>query len=163
MPAYSVYYLSCGADIFYVGCTTNTLQTRLSAHKSATKGKLCGNSAKNKKIKEYGGSVEIHELEVIIGSKKDAAKKEKYWINKLVGEGNVLCNAECIDIAEREIDETIYRSVKVEKRLIDMVRQYKDETYMPISVFIGQAIQEKFQKETGTTPHTHVTNTETIN
>ena len=59
----------------------------------------------------------------------------------------------------KDPEKPVLESVKVEKKFVDLARMNKKKTYKPIGVFIGEAIQEKFQKETGTTEHTHVTNT----
>jgi len=48
---------------------------------------------------------------------------------------------------QEKVEKPILESVKVEKKFVDLVRENKRKTYKPIGVFIGEAIQEKIQKE----------------
>lgn len=38
-------------------------------------------------------------------------------------------------------------SVKIEKTVVDMVREWKRGTFVPISIFFGEAAKEKLEKE----------------
>lgn len=39
-----------------------------------------------------------------------------------------------------------WKNVKVPARLVEKMLEYKEKTYMPMSVFITEAIEEKFKK-----------------
>jgi hypothetical protein len=47
--------------------------------------------------------------------------------------------------AEQNV-ERVWESVKLDKNVVDLVRAHKDKTFVPISVFIEQAIREKLKK-----------------
>jgi hypothetical protein len=41
---------------------------------------------------------------------------------------------------------TVWESVRLNKEVVDLVRAHKEKTFVPISVFIEQAIKEKLKK-----------------
>jgi predicted GIY-YIG superfamily endonuclease len=83
-------------NIFYVGCTSKTLEKRLRGHLSDK-----SNIKKNNRIKELNNEVFINLIEEkfvsaekAIYAQKRLAKRELYWINKFIELGYDLCQRE---------------------------------------------------------------------
>jgi len=144
---YRVYYLSSGFDIFYVGYTKQSLGERLRGHKSATKNGKCSNGIKNKKIRKYWGSLEIHEVERLNGTRDEALDLERKWVNKLKKAGNIICNASVVPICERVIDETGYKNIRISDAAFEKIKSFVDRKGLKLGRFVEDAAIEKLQKD----------------
>lgn len=87
----TIYFLSdeFEKDIFYVGLTTLPLAKRLNNHIAKAKADS-SNNTKSEKIRMYGSSVVIRELEQV--DNWDSSMAELFWIEMLKSWGFVLHN-----------------------------------------------------------------------
>jgi hypothetical protein len=88
------YYIYClsgpnQTDIFYVGYTKLSLIQRLKNHINSRDG---NNPARANKFEKYGDLMEIHELDVLECTRKEALIKEVEWMALLVSNGHKIVN-----------------------------------------------------------------------
>ena len=110
-------------NVFYVGCTTQTLTNRLLGHLNAAKKNYpYTNIAKNEKIRSLDFNVLIKEVDCVtvkaISSKKAillAEKLEHQWIVKIYTSGIMLFNS------QREIFRAL-NSVSRERKIITVIQ-----------------------------------------
>ena len=88
------YYIYClsgpnQTDVFYVGYTRLTLIQRLKNHINSRDG---NNPARSAKFEQYCDLMEIHELEELQCTRKEALEREIEWMVNMVAKGYKIVN-----------------------------------------------------------------------
>lgn len=144
---YTIYFLSGENknNIFYVGITTLPLYKRLYDHLYGAKNKYCSNGNKNDKILEYWGKVEIHEIETIEATKKEAYLIETKYIKRYKNMGYDLCNSTEIPKDRKRIEKTGSITVRVNEDIHRLISEYLYDNGNDIKIgkFFEKAALEK--------------------
>lgn len=141
---YNFYYLTGFDDeVIYVGKTKNSLNTRLSAHKTEAK---FYNGEKHSLIEAHTPQLKIHELESIDCSLEESNRIEAYWIQQFMAWGFRICNTVHRLKSKAEKIKIETKAINIHKSLYDEFHSFCKEHRIIMAMAIRNAIETKLEE-----------------